>query len=312
MVAIGSAIGGNADAPVRRPHLIRVERYRLTTSRQAVTFPRTMQRCRRLSRFAVLATVGLAFASSLYAQKRDGRLIGAVFDRSTGQPLPGVTVVSLHDGRALTTDTTGTFQFERLPVGIVRFLFRISGFPQQGLVVALAEGERMDRRIELDSTVAARHADEAPPRPVESRGQMLAPVVVAEDASLGTRFASFERRRKTGAGQYLVRADIEKVGANSLQDVVRTMRGVNLDCSMGGASCAIRMVRAPMRCLPEYIVDDNADNSFGPTVPVRDIEGIEVYTGPADVPGEYAGRNAGCGVIVIWTRSGPPRGKKKS
>ena len=289
-----------------------VQRCRLTTSRQAISFPRIMRTCRPLSRFAVLGTVGLACAAGLHAQKRDGRLLGAVFDRSTGQPLAGVTVVSLHDGKALMTDTSGTFQFERLPTGIVRFLFRLSGFPQQGLVVALAQGERMDRRIELDSTEAARLADSAPPPAPASRGQMLAPVVIAENASLGPRYASFERRRKTGAGQYLVRADIERVGANSLQDVVRTMRGVNLDCSMGGASCAIRMARAPMRCLPEYIVDDNVNNDFGPTVPVRDIEGIEVYTGPADVPGEYAGRNAGCGVIVIWTRSGPPRGKKKS
>lgn len=265
-----------------------------------------------LLRCGWLVTVGLACAGGLLAQKRDGRLLGAVYDRSTGQPLVGVTVVSLHDGKAITTDTAGAFRFERLPTGIVRFLIRVTGFPQQALIVALAEGERMDRRIELDSTAAARLADEpTPSQPSASRGQMLAPVVIAEDAGLGVRFASFERRRKTGAGQYLVRADIEKVGAYRLQDVVRTMRGVNLDCSMGGSSCSIRMARAPMRCLPEYIVDDNVDNEFGPTVPVRDIEGIEVYTGPADVPGEYAGRNAGCGVIVIWTRSGPPRGKKK-
>jgi hypothetical protein len=265
-----------------------------------------------LSRCRWLAIVGLAFAGALSAQKRDGRLRGTVFDRVTGQPLAGVTVVSLHDGKAMTTDTAGTFLFERLPMGIVRFLIRQSGFPQQALIIALAEGEVMERRIELDSTSAARLADEAQPaEPSASRGQLLAPVVVSEEASLGVRFASFERRRRTGAGQYLVRADIERVGANRLQDVVRTMRGVNLDCSMGGASCAIRMARAPMRCLPQYIVDDNVDNEFGPTVPVRDIEAIEVYTGPADVPGEYAGRNAGCGVIVIWTRSGPPRAKKK-
>ena len=86
---------------------------------------------------------------------------------------------------------------------------------------------------------------------------------------------------------------------------------MNVECSGGAQGCQIRMVRAPMRCLPEYIVDDNVDNTFGPTVPVRDIEGLEVYTGAADVPGEYAGRNAGCGVIVIWTRSGPPRRPKK-
>ena len=266
--------------------------------------------CLRVRNVALV--VGLACASDAGAQKRDGRVSGAVVDHATGRPLLGVTVVSLHDGKAQTTDSSGAFRFERLPVGLLRFLFRAPGFPQQGLVVALVESERSEHRIELDSSAAARLADEAPPRQAGDRhAQMLAPVVVAEAASLGPRFAAFERRQKTGAGQYVLRVDIEKTGANSLQDVVRTLRGVNLDCSTGGAGCVIRMVRAPMRCLPEYIVDDVQDNEFGPSVAVRDIEAIEVYTGPTDVPGEYAGRNAGCGVIVIWTRSGPARRKKR-
>ncbi len=267
------------------------------------------RRC--LPRIAFMCALGLASAFELGAQRRDGRVVGAVIDRSTGQPLAGVTVVSLHDGKSFTTDTAGAFRFEKLPVGIVRFLVRAPGFPQKGLVLALAEGERMEQRVELDSTPASRLADVPTPRAAGERAQMLAPVLVAEEASLGVRYAAFERRRKTGAGQYAVRADIEKAGSNNLQDVVRTMRGVNLDCSTGGSGCTIRMVRAPMRCLPQYIVDDNVSNDFGPTVPVRDIEAVEVYTGPADVPGEYAGMNAGCGVIVIWTRSGPPRPKKK-
>ncbi len=266
---------------------------------------------RYLPRVALMCSLGLAAACELGAQRRDGRVFGAVIDHSTGLPIVGVTVVSLHDGKAFTTDTAGAFRFERLPVGIVRFLIRAPGFPQKGLVVALAEGERMEQRVELDSTPAARVADVPTPRSAGDRAQMLAPVLVAEEASLGVRYANFERRRKTGAGQYVVRADIEKAGSNSLQDVVRTMRGVNLDCSMGGSGCSIRMARAPMRCSPEYIVDDNVNNTFGPTVPVRDIEALEVYTGPADVPGEYAGTNAGCGVIVIWTRVGPPRPKKR-
>jgi len=62
-----------------------------------------------------------------------------------------------------------------------------------------------------------------------------------------------------------------------------------------------------MQCLPEFIVDDHEMNDFGPSTPIRDIVGLEVYTGPTELPGEYAGRNSGCGVVVIWTRSGPTR-----
>lgn len=283
----------------------------LTHDHSSLTFRRMMVITRPMRAASVLAVAMLVTSALADAQRRDGRLAGAVVDSKTGLPLAGVVVVSLLDGRAITTDTTGTYRFEKLPAGIVRFLFRAPGFPQQGLVVALAQGEAMERRVELDSTTAtAVAAATPPPPPPGQRIQQLAPVTVSEAPSMGPRYTNFERRRKTGAGQYLVREDIERAGSASLQDAVRTLRGVNVECG-GGLGCSIHMVRAPMRCLPEYIVDDNVDNTFGPTVPVRDIEAIEVYNGPSDVPGEYAGRNAGCGVIVIWTRSGPARKKKK-
>ena len=62
-----------------------------------------------------------------------------------------------------------------------------------------------------------------------------------------------------------------------------------------------------MHCAPDYVIDGRLNNDFGPFTPIRDIVAVEIYTGPADVPGEFAGRTAGCGVIAIWTRSGPPR-----
>jgi hypothetical protein len=267
-------------------------------------------RNRRQILIPLLGAAAMALASPQgHAQRRDGRLSGSVLDKSTQKPLGGVTVVNLLDGKSTLTDSAGAFRFEKLPAGIVRFLFRVEGFPQQGLVVALAQGEAMLRTVEMDSSKVVAAAPPPPPTPT-SGVQQLALVTVAETPSLGPRFANFERRRKTGAGQYVVREQIEQMGANVFTDVVRTMRGVTLDCS-GGRGCGIRMVRAPMQCPPEYIVDDNVDNVFGPNVPIRDIEAVEVYTGAADVPGEYAGRNAGCGVIVIWTRSGPPQRKKK-
>lgn len=264
---------------------------------------------RRLSLRTLVAF--LTLPASALAQKPDGRLVGTVIDRSNSGPIGGATVVFLGDGRAITTDTTGVFRFDRLPVGILRFLIRAPGFPSFGLVVALARGEVLERRVELDSSVAAAIAAAAVPAKTDptSRAQTLPMVSVEAAPSMGPRFANFERRRKTGAGQYVVREDIERGGYSTLQDVARGMRGVTVECG-GGRGCYIRMVRAPMRCLPEYVIDDNVDNIFGPTMPVRDIEAMEVYTGPADVPGEYAGRNAGCGVIVIWTKSGPIRRKK--
>jgi hypothetical protein len=231
------------------------------------------------------------------AQKANARLAGTVIDHSSGAVIANADIVQLGPGRRVVTDSLGQFQLADLAPGIVRLMVRVVGFPTKVVVLALASGESMSRVIELDSTATGRAA--AQRLPAES---------VVAPAPPAPRYADFERRRLNGRGQYLVREDLEKGGFSTLQDAMRGLRGVNVECG-GGNGCTIRMARAPMRCTPEYIVDERADNFFGPNTPIRDLEGIEVYTGPSEVPGEFAGRNAGCGVIVIWTRAGPARPK---
>ncbi len=276
------------------PHFVT----RMVPSRSASSSLRLVTRvgATALALFVTLA----ASTSPVCAQKPDGRLNGAVIDKTTGAPIVAAVVVFLGDGRSALADSTGKFRFENLPSGLLRFTVRAKGFPSGKLLIALAKSETMERQVELDSVTVAL---------VPNNAQPLPKVNVEAAASLGPRFANFERRRATGAGHYVVADEIEKNGFSNLQEVVRGMRGVTVECG-GGLGCHIRMSRAPMQCLPEYVVDDNVDNMFGPNIPVRDIQALEVYTGPTDVPGEYAGRNAGCGVIVIWTKSGPPRRKK--
>jgi hypothetical protein len=244
----------------------------------------------------LLFALGLQPAVAL-AQKGDSRLTGKVIDKSTGRPVPAAEITHRGDGRSVLADSAGQYQFPDLPPGLVRFVVRAPGFPLADVVVALTKSENLTRLIELDSTSGGRGGMQ--PLPV---------VAVSGVASRGPRYVDFERRQRTGRGQYLTREEIEKSGYSSLQDAVRSMRGVNVECG-GGAGCFILMARAPMQCRPEYIVDEMVNNSFGAQTPIRDIEALEVYTGPSEVPGEFAGRNAGCGVIVIWTRAGPSRKK---
>lgn len=268
-------------------------------SRQALRLSRT--RRGRLA-FVVTTLVVAALvivASPAGAQKGSARLFGSVVNRATQGAIPGTQIVHTGDGRLVTSDSFGYYQFPNLAAGIVRFTVRAPGYPVATFTVALTNGERMERDIELDSLLPT----------AGGVAQELPTVAIEASPSLGRRYADFERRKAQGRGQYVTRAEIEANGSGTLQDAVRNLRGVNLDCA--GTGCFIRMARAPMRCLPEYVIDERVDNIFGPTVPVRDIEAIEVYTGPSEVPGEFAGRNAGCGVIVIWTKSGPPRRRRE-
>ena len=39
--------------------------------------------------------------------------------------------------------------------------------------------------------------------------------------------------------------------------------------------------------------------------PLSSVEKVEVYRSAAEVPPEYGGASAGCGVVLIWSRRGP-------
>jgi hypothetical protein len=230
------------------------------------------------------------------AQRGSAMMFGVVVNRATQAPITDAVITHTTDGRVVKSDSLGYYRFQNLTAGILRFAVRAPGFHAATFVFAFANGEHMERDIELDSTSVVQAGRPAQPLPE---------VAVEAPASMGPRFRDFERRKATGRGHYLTRAQIEQKGASNLSDALRDLRGVTLDCA--GTTCAVRMVRAPTRCPPQYVVDERVDNMFGPTVAIRDIEAVEVYTGPSDVPGEFAGANAGCGVVVIWTRSGPPR-----
>ncbi|MEO8620174.1 MAG: carboxypeptidase regulatory-like domain-containing protein [bacterium] len=237
----------------------------------------------------------LAAPCGMVAAQGSATVAGTVVDVTSGAAVVSADILQLGAGRKVKSDSLGKFVFSELPAGIVRLLVRARSFPATLVAVALVKGESLSRVIQLDSTDVGRTA-----------AQRLPPEAVIAARPTAPRYLDFERRRQTGRGQYLTREDLDKGGYDSLQDAMRTLRGVNVECG-GGGGCAIRMSRAPMRCSPEYIVDERVDNMFGSSTAIRDIEAVEVYTGPSDVPGEFAGRNAGCGVIVVWTRVGPPR-----
>jgi len=236
-----------------------------------------------------------AFITSVPASlpAQSATFTGRVLDATTNAPIASATVAVTTTGASVRTDSVGRFRIEGLRVGIHRFLVSATGYSRGSLTLAFAAKEVMERDLELERLGAAS---------ADSGAQVLAAVPVTAEPTLGRRFADFERRRATGRGQYLTKAEIEDRQVMTLQDAMRTMRGIRYSCA--GGSCTVQMARAPLGCSPEYIVDERVDNSFGPTIPIRDIIGVEVYNGPGDVPGEFAGTNAGCGVVVIWTSSG--------
>ncbi len=259
-------------------------------------------------RTAASALLAATAATALPAQS-SAELSGRILDAVSGKGVGSATVAVTTTGASARTDSLGRFRIDGLKPGIHRFLVSADGYARGSVSLAFAAKERMERDLELEpaGTPAAGTAGSATVGDT-AKAQALPTVPVTADPSLGRRFADFERRRSTGRGQYRTREELEKANFYTLQDAMRGMRGVRFSCA--GGTCRAQMVRAPLGCSPEYVVDERVDNSFGPTIPIRDIVGLEVYSGASDVPGEFAGRNSGCGVIVIWTTAGrEPRRK---
>lgn len=251
---------------------------------------------------ALRPAAGQASRTTPTENGRVTHLLGRVTDRKSHAPVPGAQIILDSDGRFVSADSTGTYDYGGIPKGIVDLSVRAPGFAVAHYTLQLIGTGDWTHDIELDS---ARKEDRPPVR--------LATVpVTATTRPFNYRLQGFEIRRRSGRGQYLDDDQIRASGAANVADAARNMHGVTLDCSgtmFGG--CRIRMITAPARCLPEYFVDGQVDNTFGPVTPIRDVVAMELYTGPADVPGEFAGSNAACGVVALWTRSGPDRHRTK-
>jgi hypothetical protein len=247
----------------------------------------------------LLSWVGPAIAQAPAAQPA-ARMSGRVTDKGSGAGIPRAELVLVTEGRIVESDSTGHYSLPGIPAGDVHVLVRARRYPATEVVVQLKAGDDVGVPIVLDSTT------------MPGAPQRLAAIAVTDAAPVvNYRLADFERRRRTGLGQYLTEEDIRGSGASNLQDATRGMRGLTLHC--GGVEyggCRIQIVRAKINCQPEYVVDGQIDNVFGPLTPIGDIIALEVYTGATDVPGEFAGTHAGCGVVAIWTRSGPSRRRR--
>ena len=211
---------------------------------------------------------------------------GQVIASETRAPIGGATVQVMGTRLTTSTDSAGRFALGGLPPGVVMLEVRAIGYASGNWRVTLKPGQVMEHRFDLD---------------------LLAyelPEVVVEARKAARRFADFERRRASGMGQFITKEQIDRANATSLIDILVTVRGVQQVCLTN--DCFAKMARSPPGCYPQYFLDGRESTPyFARNTPPHDIQGIAVYRGGAEIPGEFSGTNSGCGVIAIWTKSYP-------
>jgi hypothetical protein len=232
----------------------------------------------------------LATSMSVETSAAQATLRGRVIDSEIGQPLADAMVKIRGGPPQLTTDSLGKFQAQQLPAGDVEVMIQLVGYAPGIFKVHLPPSGTLERDFALDFT-----------------GHRLSEQVVrARAEKLTPRYLEFERRRQRKLGAYFRWDELEKQGYSSVGDALRTVRGVKIKCNQETFECFAFMARTP-QCQPTWWIDGVAVQSFHENTSIRDVYGIEVYRGAGEIPGEYSGSNAACGVIVMWTKSRPFR-----
>lgn len=240
-----------------------------------------------IARAALLGApiLGLLLAApGIAAQTFPASISGTVRD-SLGEVVPAVDFSERASGRRARSDTAGQYHLRGLPPGNVYVEVRRLGYRTMVIDTVLREGERL--AVDLVLTPVPR---------------LLETVTVNEHGEPVTRsMLDFERRRRTAAGVFVTRRDIEARRPHHLTDMFRTAPGVVIrGGGMGGYS--LRLTRGGM-CTPDYYVDGHFQPGLElDVIPPADIEGIELYRGSSEIPPQFNRFNAMCGVVVIWTR----------
>jgi len=248
---------------------------------------------RRPGFLSVSACALLVFALLLFRVhplhgQGSGSISGTTVDAQTGAPIAGASITIPLLSRAVISDQGGNFLHSPLEAGSYVVQVHAVGYIPSAKAFDLTTGQSVRHVFQLTTV---------PP--------VLPEVVVSgrSGSVVGHRFEDFDRRRASKRGQFLTRAEIEARHPVNLSDLLQTMRGIRTECV--GFTCLVETARSAHGCQPAYFVDGRMSTTFGPSTPVRDIEGIEVYLGPSEPPAEYLGPDSGCGVIGIWTKASP-------
>lgn len=247
----------------------------------------------------------LPFASPLTAQ---AVMMGTAIEDSTRRPLAGVEVILEGTRKQTTTDGSGRFLLDDLPTGNKVVLFRSVGYRPQRVRVMLNKSDTT--RVE-----AVLISDRV----------RLEPIVVtgAPDRPRGIGREAFEERRRLGFGKFMDTTELRHRSYARMSDVLASMgvymiqhqegfrgrlemraastrRGGQVPCWMGVILDGVTLYKA----VSTGTVSNFPPPDFRRDFQVDNIEAIEVYRSASEVPMEFGGNSASCGVIVLWTTRG--------
>jgi hypothetical protein len=241
----------------------------------------------------LVAALCLVYPVVLEAQT----VTGTVRQGRSSRPVAGARVELLTDagaatGAAVTSDSAGAFTLSAPSAGVYRVRAGRTGYRTAvSPAVQLPRGERITMTLSLVPDTV-----------------QLAPIVVtgAPTRVPGELGGFYERQRQNAFGTFITRQQIDRQRPFEVTDLLRTTPGLIVTPAPFAFGSTVRTTEG---CAPAFYLDGVRFALMGETIDEivnpNDVEAIEVYAHPAEVPAQFAGFDNACGAIVVWTRRGP-------
>jgi len=271
--------------------------------------------------FPGLLILGLAgFHGSLAGQVLAGRTL----DERSGQPVPGVSLEILDDlGEVIhstLSNEAGEFSFSDLDPGHYRLRGERIGYRESvSRFLALEEGDQVELefRMAVEAILLEPLTVTASPRPWYEH---------LKPPALWDYYERKDYLEPLGVGRFMDQEDLKPLAGLPVSLAIGTIAGMQAVGSehsptrfhvLGRRGCDVEFFLngMPVRLRAPRSRADTADVDFVPGpepmdwyiddfVALSDVEAIEVYRGPSELPGEFHGMHSGgnCGAVVVWTK----------
>ncbi|MDX1576947.1 MAG: carboxypeptidase-like regulatory domain-containing protein [Gemmatimonadota bacterium] len=240
-----------------------------------------------------------------------GRIVGRALDVANHRPVSSATVTLLsaegEEGpwETRVTDGQGRFVLDGVYPG--SYAVRIDHLGYESVAELVTVPSR--RTVEIEARLSA--------DPIE-----VEPIVVTALRNRHLENKGFYDRmdwgERLGIGHFVERKDIERrqplrIGHMLLDAPGIRCRSGRMDAHRGCTLVSARSTYCPALAVyidgvqmikPDRILANLPTGTIDEMVLPDEVEAFEIYQSAAQVPAEFAGMNARCGAIAIWTRRG--------
>jgi hypothetical protein len=262
----------------------------------------------------ILSTVTTGLAGSQAVVR------GTLYDDATGAPIRGTVMLVDPSSDAavvhVAADSLGQFSLQTRG-GTYQIAAIREGYTSVlSAPIPLAEGERLTIKLPIAQSGEPQHrigvVEHVRP------DQVVQPRMSARSAML----QGFETRRRTGAGLHYDRLQLDKADVHTLGEFLQNVPGLRVTDPNATSSMNMSRNQVPTysntsngiaACHVGWFIDghrmdlpgrnDPVTDGLG-TMPLDNIEAVEVFRGLSEMPAEFAEPDLRCGAVAVWTKRG--------